>query len=138
MPRICFKPLTWYIEVHHVRPFFSVWRHDFFVSRDAHSQRVYLQEAFFVCHRTVSMAAVYQLKIKYDQDKFGAVFLDAFDTINFSRQRLCRCWATIKLCWFVVYNFILRFYIQNVQQHRFLTHISTKTQFLYYTCGRGP
>ena len=36
----------------------------------------------------VGMAAVYQLKIKYDQDKFGAVFLDAFDTINFSRQRL--------------------------------------------------
>ena len=28
----------------------------------------------FVCHRTVSVAAVYQLKIKYDQDKFGAVF----------------------------------------------------------------
>ena len=28
----------------------------------------------FVCHRTVSMTAVYQLKIKYDQDKFGAVF----------------------------------------------------------------
>ena len=28
----------------------------------------------FVCHRTVGMAAVYQLKIKYDQDKFGVVF----------------------------------------------------------------
>ena len=28
----------------------------------------------FVCHRTASIAAVYQLKIKYDQDKFGAVF----------------------------------------------------------------
>ena len=27
----------------------------------------------FVCHRTVSMTAVYQLKIKYDQDKFRAV-----------------------------------------------------------------
>ena len=34
------------------------------------------------------MAAVYQLKIKYDQNKFGAVFLDAFDTMNFSRQSL--------------------------------------------------
>ena len=31
----------------------------------------------FVCHRTVSMVAVYQQKIKYDQDKFRAV------------QRLC-------------------------------------------------
>ena len=29
----------------------------------------------FVCHRTVSMAVVYQLKIKYDQDKFGVFFL---------------------------------------------------------------
>ena len=28
----------------------------------------------FVCHRTVSMAAVYQLKINYNQDKFGVVF----------------------------------------------------------------
>ena len=36
----------------------------------------------FVCHRTASMTAVYQLKIKYDQEKFGAVFLDAFDTIK--------------------------------------------------------
>ena len=24
----------------------------------------------FACHKSVSMAAVYQLKIKYDQDKF--------------------------------------------------------------------
>ena len=31
------------------------------------------------------MAAVYQLKIKYDQDKFrvGVFFLDAFDKISF-------------------------------------------------------
>ena len=27
-------------------------------------------------------ATVYQLKIKYDQDKFGGGFLDAFDTIK--------------------------------------------------------
>ena len=27
----------------------------------------------FVCHRTVGMTAVYQVKTKYDQDKFGAV-----------------------------------------------------------------
>ena len=27
----------------------------------------------FVCHRTISMAAVYQLKIKYHQDKFRVV-----------------------------------------------------------------
>ena len=34
------------------------------------------------------MAAVYQLKIKYDHDKWGAIFLDSFDTMNFSRQKL--------------------------------------------------
>jgi len=34
------------------------------------------------------MAAVYQLKIKYDHDKWGAIFLDSFETINFSLQRL--------------------------------------------------
>ena len=28
----------------------------------------------FVCHRNVSMAAVYHMKIKYDQDKFGVLF----------------------------------------------------------------
>ena len=28
----------------------------------------------FVCHRTFGMAAVYQLKIKYDQGKFGVFF----------------------------------------------------------------
>ena len=37
---------------------------------------------FCVCHRTVSMAAAYQLKIKDDQDNFGAVFLDAIDTMK--------------------------------------------------------
>ena len=30
----------------------------------------------FYRHRTVSMTAVYQLTIKYDQDKFGAVFFE--------------------------------------------------------------
>ena len=36
-------PITWYFELHHVRTFFSVWRHDFFVLRDVHSPHVYLQ-----------------------------------------------------------------------------------------------
>ena len=35
----------------------------------------------FVYHRTVSMAAVYQLKIKYGQDKFR--FLDAKSAASF-------------------------------------------------------
>ena len=29
--------------MHHVRAFFSVWRHNFIVLRDVHSQHVYLQ-----------------------------------------------------------------------------------------------
>ena len=52
------------------------------VDRDTHE--FYSLPCFFVCHRTVSMAAVYQLQIKYDQDKFGAVFLDAQSAITFS------------------------------------------------------
>ena len=40
----------------------------------------------FVCHRTVSTAAVYQLKIKYDQDKFRVVFLDAKRLVSFPLQ----------------------------------------------------
>ena len=65
----------WYIEMLHVRTFFSVWRHGFFALRDVHSQRACSSSrrkltVVFVYHRTVSMIAVYQLKIKYDQDKF--------------------------------------------------------------------
>ena len=37
----------------------------------------------FVCHRTVRMVAVYQLKTKYDQDKFRMVFVDAKRLVNF-------------------------------------------------------
>ena len=74
MPQVCFKPIKWYmyIDMHHARTFFSVWGHDFFILPDIHSKQVYLQEekltVLFVCHRTVSMAAVYQLKTKCDQD----------------------------------------------------------------------
>ena len=37
----------------------------------------------FVCRRTVSMAAVYNLKIKYDQDKFAAVLYEAKRPVSF-------------------------------------------------------
>ena len=43
MPQVCFKSIAWYIEMHHVRTYFSVRRRDFFVLRDVHSQHVYLQ-----------------------------------------------------------------------------------------------
>ena len=68
---------------------FSVWHHDFFVllwllcSFTTCLSSGGKLIALFVSHRTVSMAAVYQLKIKYDQEKFGPVVLDAIDTISF-------------------------------------------------------
>ena len=58
-----------------------------FALRDVQPQHVYLQKEslprFFVCHRTVSMAAVYQLKIKYDQGKFGAVLWQTKSAVSF-------------------------------------------------------
>ena len=44
---------------------------------DVHSQHDFSRvklTGVFVSHRTVSMAAVYQQKIKHDQDKFGVAF----------------------------------------------------------------
>ena len=37
----------------------------------------------FVCHRTVSVTTVYQLKIKYDQDKFRVFFVEAKRPVSF-------------------------------------------------------
>ena len=37
----------------------------------------------FVCRRTVRMAAIYQLKIKYDQDKFGVFFFRRKTPVSF-------------------------------------------------------
>ena len=37
----------------------------------------------FVCHRSVRMAAVYQVKIKYDQDKFRVSFLATKRPVSF-------------------------------------------------------
>ena len=46
----------------------------------------------FACYRTVSMAAVYQLKIKYDQNKFGVVFLNAKRPVSFALEdKQSRC-----------------------------------------------
>ena len=78
MLRVCFKPVTWYIEMQHVRTFFFcvaswLFRITWCSYSTCLSSRRKLT-VLFVCHRTVSMTAVYQLKIKYDQDKFKAVF----------------------------------------------------------------
>ena len=40
----------------------------------------------FLFLRTVSMVAVYQLKMIYDQDKFGVSFLDAKRLVSFSLE----------------------------------------------------
>ena len=69
MPRVRFKPITWYIEMHHERKFF-VWRHDFFALRD-HSQHVYLQEEslppFVSCRMRLKNCSEFVLIIFYLQ-----------------------------------------------------------------------
>ena len=87
MPRVCFKPITWYIEMHHVRTFFLCVASGLFRSALCSFTTCLPSRGklivVFVCHRTVSMAAVYQLKIKYDQGKFGAICLDAKRPVSF-------------------------------------------------------
>ena len=80
MPQVCFKPVdTWYIEMHHVRTFFlcGVMTFSYYVMF-IHNMFIFKRKVYhaFYRHRTVSMTAVYQLTIKYDQDKFGAVFFE--------------------------------------------------------------
>ena len=68
MLQVCFKPITWYIEVHHMRTFFLCGIMTLPYLWDIHSQSVYLQEKsllrFLFVIELSSIAAVYQLKIK--------------------------------------------------------------------------
>ena len=85
MPRVCFKPVTWYIEMRHVRTFFSVWRHSFFLLRDVHSRRVYLQEEILPCFLSAIELLAWPLLSAEDKIWSGQIrsgFLDAFDTIK--------------------------------------------------------
>ena len=65
MLRVCFKPVTWYIEMQHVRTFFSVWRHSFFVLRDVHWQRVYLREESLPCFLSAIELSAWPLFISW-------------------------------------------------------------------------
>ena len=70
MPRVCFKQIKWYIEMHHVRTFFSVWCHGFFALRDVHSQRVYQEESlppFLSCRMHLKNRSEFILIIFYLQ-----------------------------------------------------------------------
>ena len=64
-----------------------MWRHDFsyYVMFIHNMFYIFKRKAYrgFVCHRTVSMAAVYQLKTTYDHDKFEVLFLDAKRPVSF-------------------------------------------------------
>ena len=57
--------------MHHERAFFSAWRHGFFVLRDVHSQRVYLQEEsllpFLSCRMHLKTRSEFVLIILYLQ-----------------------------------------------------------------------
>ena len=65
------KPITWYIEMHRMRAFFlrgiMTFSNLVMLFTTRLSSRGKLTVAF-VCCRTVSMVATYQLKIKYVQD----------------------------------------------------------------------
>ena len=82
MPRVCFKPINHVIHWNSPREgIFLMWRQWLFRTTWSSfttclSSRGKLT-VVFVCHRTVSMVAVYQLKINYDQDKFGMFFIHA-------------------------------------------------------------
>ena len=69
MPRVCFKPTTWYIEMHHVRAFFCVASWLFPILRDVHSQCVYLQEEslplFLSCRMRLNNRSEFVLIIFY-------------------------------------------------------------------------
>ena len=72
-----------YIKMHYMRTFFLCGIMTFsyyvmFIHMFIFKKNFTL---LFACQRTVSMTAVYQQTIKYDQGKFGAVFLDTFDMI---------------------------------------------------------
>ena len=81
--QVCLKSIMWYIEMHHARTFFLYIVMTFCFS-DVHSQHVYLQvQSLFILRflsAIVRMTAVYQLKIKNDHDKWGAIFLVSFVT----------------------------------------------------------
>ena len=82
MPQVCFKPITWYIEMH-CRGHFSCVVSWLFILSDFHSQHVYLQEeslSWFLC--AVELSAC-QLMINYDQDKVGVFFLHANCLVSF-------------------------------------------------------
>ena len=79
MPRVCFKPITWCFEMHHVRTF-SVWRHDFFVLRDVHSPYVYsifkwkVYRAFCVYRKTLRTCPNHNLSSADKLRSFGQFY----------------------------------------------------------------
>ena len=66
MPRVCFKSITWYIKVHHVKTFFlcGVVTFSCYVTFIRNMFIFKKLTVAFVCRRTVRMDAIYQLKIK--------------------------------------------------------------------------
>ena len=109
MLRVCFKPITWYIEAHHMRTFFLCGIMTLLYLWDIHSQSVYLQEKsllrFLLVIELSSIAAVYQLKIKiihmirtnlmhfldtFSMIKIQWAFLSKINTLATDSQ-LCGC-----------------------------------------------
>ena len=86
---VCFKPITLQWNAPCEGIFFRVASWLFHIMWCSFTTcllfKTKANHGFFVCHRTVSMAAVYQLKIKYDQDKFR-VFLDAKRPVSYTLE----------------------------------------------------
>ena len=79
-PRVCFKPVTWHIEMHHVRTFFSVWHHDFFVLRDVHFFKRNAYRAFCVWKKFVLI--IFRLQL-INSGQLLTVLWQTKTTVNF-------------------------------------------------------
>ena len=103
--------------------------------------------AIFVCHRTVSMAAVYQLKIKYDQDKFGAVLWETKSAVSFpledkhaeNEHRVIRKYldATQKKCPHVVHFNVLRDWSETNSRHQKRSEGGKKIPWVSRSTGKS-
>ena len=76
MLRVCFKPITWYIEMHHVRTFFLC-------DVIAFSYSVMFIHNVFIFEKKADRCLSAEDKIRSGQIQSG--FLDAFDAINLKR-----------------------------------------------------
>lgn len=85
---ICFKPVMWYTEMYHVRPFFFSVVSWYFVFHGDHSQHVYPQEGSLLCFLSTIELSAWLLFISWRYScktwvrQIWHLFLDTSDTIK--------------------------------------------------------